>query len=524
MVATLVRLRLLVLKNSFRRSTAQLVAVIIGGLYGLVALVAVVAGLMALNFAPVELTSTIIVLAGSAAVLGWALLPLLLSGIEQTLDPARLAIYPIPLRPLMVGILLSGLVGVAGAATTIASLATALSWLRLPGVAVIALVTGALGAATCVVMSRAVTSVASGLAGGRRFREASGVLILIPLILAGPIIVAATQGLRSSADALPAVAGGLSWSPLGAVWAVPSAVALGDPVGALLRLLVALATFAVLWMVWRWGLARSLVTTDRGASRTRRQGKLGLFGILPGTAAGAIAARCLTYWFRDPRYLRQLLIIPLMPIVFWFYSSVNGSGGLFLHLSAPIVAFSLGIGMIADVSYDSTAFALHVAKAVPGRADRWGRASAMLVFGVPAVVLIGLLSAVLSGEWVMLPGLLGLSLGMLLTGAGVCAVTSARFVFPVPEPGDNPFRSRPGSNISLLGPTFAAWGVMAVLCLPEIVLFIASLITGDALWGWLGLLVGVVLSSVLLAVGVRIGGTVLDARAPELLVQLRKDA
>jgi ABC-2 type transport system permease protein len=423
----------------------------------------------------------------------------------------------------MLGMLLSGAVGVAGAATTIASLGTALPWLRSPGVALIALPTGVLGAATCIVLSRAVTSVASGLASGRRFREASGLLILVPLILAGPIVIGITTALRRSADALPAVASGLGWSPLGAAWAVPGAVAAGDPVGALLRLLIALATFGLLWIVWSWGLARSLVTPVHGSSRVRAPGRSGLFGVLPGTPAGAIAARCLTYWFRDPRYLRQLLVIPLLPALMWFYSSLNHHSSGYLFAAAPIVAFSLGIGMLADVSYDSTAFALHVSTAVPGRADRWGRAAAMLTFGLPAVALIALGSAAVDGDWLPAPGILGLALGMLLSGAAVCAVTSARFVFPVPEPGDNPFRSRPGANISLLGPTFAAWGVMAVLCLPEIVLLIVSLITREAVWGWLGLGVGVILGGVLLVVGVRIGGRVLDARAPELLQQLRKE-
>lgn len=522
MVATLVRLRLLVLRNSFRRSTSQLVAVIIGALYGAFGLIVVLGALVGLSFAPAEVATTAVVLAGSAAVLGWAVLPLLLSGVEQTLDPGHLAVYPIALRPLMMGMLLSGAVGIAGAATTIASLGTALPWLRSPGVAVVALVTGVLGAATCIVVSRAVTSIASGLASGRRFREASGLLILIPLILAGPIIIGITSGLRSSADALPSVAAGLGWSPLGAVWAVPGAVAAGDPLGALLRLLIAVATFGVLWLVWRWGLARSLVTPTRATARVRAPGKSGLFGILPGTQAGAIAARCLTYWFRDPRYLRQLLVIPLLPAIMLFYSSINHSNG-YLFAAGPVVAFALGIGMIADVSYDSTAFALHVSKAVPGRADRWGRAAAMLTFGLPAVTIISLGTAAVEGDWLPATGLLGLALGMLLSGAAVCSVTSARFVFPVPEPGDNPFRSRPGANISLLGPTFAAWGVIAVLCLPEIVLLVVSLVTREAVWGWLGLAAGVVLGVVLLVVGVRLGGRVLDARAPELLQQLRKD-
>ncbi|WP_431198052.1 hypothetical protein [Leifsonia xyli] len=142
---------------------------------------------------------------------------------------------------------------------------------------------------------------------------------------------------------------------------------------------------------------------------------------------------------------------------------------------------------------------------------------------MPAVAIITLGSVAAEGDWLPAPGLLGLTLGMLLSGVAVCSVTSARFVFPVPEPGDNPFRSRPGANISLLGPTFAAWGVIAVLCLPEVVLLVVSLVTREAVWGWLGLAAGVVLGAVLLVVGVRIGGRVLDVRAPELLQQLRKD-
>ncbi|MGH1526639.1 hypothetical protein ACRAWC_22575 [Leifsonia sp. L25] len=318
------------------------------------------------------------------------------------------------------------------------------------------------------------------------------------------------------------MATGLGWSPLGAVWAVPGAVAAGDPIGALLRLIIALATFGVLWAVWRWGLARSLVTPARASSRVRAPGKSGLFGVLPGTpgvrsrraasrtgsatratCASCSSSRCCPRSCGSTR------------------ASTTSTGYIFA--AGPVVAFSLGIGMIADVSYDSTAFALHVSKSVPGRADRWGRAAALLTFAVPAVVVVTVGAAALEGDWLPAPGLLGLSLGMLLAGVAVCSVTSARFVFPVPEPGDNPFRSRPGANISLLGPTFAAWGVIAVLSLPEIVLLVVSLVTREAVWGWLGLLAAVVLGGVLLVVGVRVGGRLLDRRAPELLQQLRKD-
>ncbi|WP_431278609.1 hypothetical protein [Leifsonia poae] len=288
MVATLVRLRLLVLRNSFRRSTGQLVAVIIGAVYGGLALVGIVIALFAFNLLGVAELRTIIVVAGSALILGWVVFPLLTSGVEQTLDPAHLAVYPIPLNQLLVGILLSGIVGIPGAVTTIAALATAGSWLRMPGIALIALIAGAIGAVTCVVASRAVTSISSGLASGRRFKEASGLLLLIPLILAGPIIIGITRGIRNSAEGLPGIAEALSWTPLGAIWAVPSSVALGDPLGALFRLLIALATLGILFVVWRWGLAKSLVTPVRGSSRIRGKGKLGLFGVFPATQRGPL--------------------------------------------------------------------------------------------------------------------------------------------------------------------------------------------------------------------------------------------
>ena len=78
------------LRNSLKRSVGQLVAVIIGALYGLFVLGMVVVGLFALNYAPVDLVRTIVVLAGSVLTLGWAILPLFFS-VEQTLDAAHLA-------------------------------------------------------------------------------------------------------------------------------------------------------------------------------------------------------------------------------------------------------------------------------------------------------------------------------------------------------------------------------------------------------------------------------------------------
>lgn len=521
MVATLVRLRLLVLRNTLRRQTAQLVVVVIGAVYGAVLLVGVVIGLFLLDLAPTSVVRAVVVLGGALVLLGWTFLPLVATGIDETLEPARLAAYPIPMRSLLVGLFLAGVLGVPGAVTTLAALATAGSWLRLPGVAVVALLCGALGAATCVVASRAAAAIGVSVATGRRFREARGLLVLVPALLAGPILLAATTGLDHVHGGLGPVVDVVSWTPVGAVWAVPSEVALGHPAGAVARLLIAVATLVVLVALWRRGLAHALVTPAHTAERTRARGRLGLIGFVRRGPALAVAARSLSYWFRDPRYLRQLVILPVLPVLLVFYSQLDHIPGLLVALG-PAVAFFLSLSIVADVSYDSTAFTLHLASGLSGAADRAGRAVAVLVFGLPATVVATVVSVAVIAPDAPLPAILGLALGMLGTGLGIGSVTSAVLVLPVPAPGDSLFRARPGANLSTALQMLLVWVVLAVLCAPEAVLLGITVATHQALTAWLTLLAGVVLGGVALTVGIRQGGRLLDRRGPELLAQLAR--
>ncbi|MCS5734997.1 transporter [Herbiconiux daphne] len=520
MVATLIALRFLVLRNSLRRSTWQLVATIIGALYGLAILGLAVVGLIFLGFAPVDLASTILILAGSALILGWILVPLVAFGIEQTLDPARLMVFPLPMNKLLVALTLAGVLGVPGIITSIATLATVATWLRSPAAAVAAVISGAVAVLICVVGSRTVAALSTSLSSKRRFRELSGILIFIPIILLGPLIAGLSQGIATSADALPGLARGLSWSPLGAAWSVPADVAIGDWGPAAAKFAIALATLALLVVVWRWSLGVALVTPPSSSAKRVAKGKTGLFGVLPATPAGAIAARSLTYWRRDPRYARQLIIVPLVPVLLWFYSNNIGSPVLF-NLTGPLIAFFLALGIYADISYDGTAFAAHIADGVRGIDDRLGRVWALAIIAVPLVVLGTVVPVALTSSWSVLPLLFGLAAAALLGGFGVVSISSARIIIPVPQAGDNPFKSAPGAGFTTALSGFATWGVSLLLVLPATVLAVLSLVFDSALLGWLTLVVGVVLGTVFLVLGLRIGGAQLDRAAPDLLVRLK---
>lgn len=521
MVATLVKLRFLLLANSLKKSPWQIVAVVLGGLYGLGLLGMIVVGLIGLSFTPESFARTVTVLAGAVVILGWTFLPLLTTGIDQTVEPSRLATFPIPVNTLLVGLTISGVLGIPGIVTSIAALATAGSWWRHPAAAVVALICAVIGVLTAVVGSRMLAALATRIGSGRRAREAKGLLLFIPLVLLGPILLGVTGLLREVADVLPTIANVISWTPFGAIWAVPADVALGDYGRAGLEFLIGLVTLGVFLLLWRWGLGRALETPARTSSVKAGTRGTGFFGIFPGTPSGAVAARALTYWIRDPRYAQSLIVIPLIPALIFFYSGLNGSLGGLVFVG-PVVALLLALSIYTDVSYDNTAFALHLQTGVSGRDDRIGRVVALAVFAVPASLILTVGSVAVTGSWSMLPGLFGIVIGTLLTGFGVSSIASGAFTFMVPAPGDSPFKAKPGGGFSLMLSNLVTWGILGVLVLPELVLAILSFTSGNQLLGWVSLIVGLGLGAVLLGVGIRVGGNLLDRRGPELLAQLQK--
>jgi ABC-2 type transport system permease protein len=519
MVAHLLRLKLTLLRNSLRRSPWQLVGLGIGALYALGIVGLGVAGLLLLRQADVGTAQTVVVLGGAAAVLGWAVIPIVASAADMTLDPARFSTYAVPMPQLLAGLALAGLIGIPGAATSLVALATVGTWSRGFLAASGALAGAILGVLTCVVLSRVVTTGTVGLANSRRFKDVSAVAFLIPLVLMGPIVAGVARGIAGSAGFVAELARFLAWTPAGAAWALGGELAAGNYGPAALKLLIALATLAGLALCWKLLLQRALVTPPYAGTAKKKTSGLGLFARVPATPTGAIVARSLTYWMRDPRYAGSLVVVPLLPVLLWFQASQSGYYGI-LQFVGPLTAFLLAWSISSDVSYDSTAFALHVSAGVRGRQDRLGRALACLVFAVPVVLVFSVVPMFVTGDWPLLPGILGLAVGVLLTGLGLSSVVSARYTMPVPLPGDSPFKKPPGNVAQTLAVQFGGMAVLLLLVSPEVALVALQLAGGGTVPGWICLVLGPVLGSVLFVAGVRLGGRWFDSRAPELLAQL----
>ena len=275
------------------------------------------------------------------------------------------------------------------------------------------------------------------------------------------------------------------------------------------------ATLAVAVLVWDRSLARALVDPPHDVA-SRRQRGLGWFGRMPGTPLGAVLARCLTYWIRDPRYALAVVAVPVFPVLF----AVLGLGSGLVLAAAPIAGFLLGWSISSDVSFDGPAYWVHVAAGVRGGVDRLGRAIAVLAIGVPVVSVMTIACAAFLHRLDAIPALLGSSFGTLTTTLGVSSVASALVVYRVRKAGENPFSTQQGAPAPAMLTQLAGWTAVGVLCAPVTVLTVMSVGGHRPGLGWVALVLGPALGTALLALGVRIGGRTLDRTGADLLRRL----
>ncbi len=522
MVATVLRLRYRILGNTLARNPWQLVGFCVGMLWALSVLgmlAAAMVGLAVTQGLPVA--RAVAVLGGSALLLGWVIGPVLIAGTDTTVDAGRLAPYPLSARQTMLALAATGATGIPGIATTLAALVTVVLWLRWPGAALAAVPCTLIAVVTCVVASRLIATLSTGLGGNRRGREVVGTVVLALLIMTGPIITGVLALLDQTAhlgDRLGQAAVVLGWTPLGAAWAVPGDVAAGDGLAAIAKLAIAIATVAVLWFVWARALDAALASPPRQSARAVKPGVLGLFGRMPTGPVGATWARSLSGWLRDPRYLRQLLIAPLFPALFAFAAGLDSA---LFAASAVVVALTLSIACYTDISYDGTAFATVLATGVRGRDDRLGRVLGEGSVGIPIVIVTAVVTTSLSGAQEHLPAVLGAALGLLLAGYAVTAVSSALIVTPVAAPGASPFQTVPGQTFLNGLLVFVVMGAIAVVAAPALIAAAIPVFSDRPELGWIALVVGVAVGAVAVAVGVIVGGQTLDRTGPELLQRIK---
>jgi ABC-2 type transport system permease protein len=103
MARLLVQLKLRLLTNALRSSTGAKVSFIISTIFAVLVAIGTFVILAALRGQSAAVDQTAAVFTVFA--FGWLILPLLAFGLDGTLDPTTLALYPLRTRPLVIGLL-----------------------------------------------------------------------------------------------------------------------------------------------------------------------------------------------------------------------------------------------------------------------------------------------------------------------------------------------------------------------------------------------------------------------------------
>ncbi|PRY01431.1 hypothetical protein [Allonocardiopsis opalescens] len=461
-------------------------------------------------------------------VASWIALPLIRFGVDETLDPTRLALLPI--RPLTaaVGLLAASATGPVPIACLLVLLGMAVGLSGGP----LSIVVGVLAAlcvfALCIVGSRAVTVSMAGLLRSRRGGDIAllaGVGVFVAFQFANIALQRASFG--DTTAFLAEFAEPLSWTPPGMAAAAITAARDGRPLASAALLAAAVGTVLLLGWWWHRLLARSLVTYDASTQSggTRRGAGFGTrIPWVSARTAGA-AARELRYAWRDPRRKANWIMALVVAGIVVF--STTGAVADAIDLQTMVLTISVtativgmqGANQFGQIGGSLWMQAVATERLDQVRADVAGVNLAIAIIGVPILVLVAAAMAVVSGEYAALPGTLAAGLAVGGVALGLANLASVYIPYRLPERRSNPFAGPSGgqgltimlgSMVSLLGTALLSTPVTyAVLNL-------------DEGYGPLLLAAGACYGAAVAWAGRRLTGRRAYARYPELLADLAR--
>lgn len=470
MVADVLSLKWTLLKAGFRRNGWQLAGFVVGLVLGGALAVGAAVGLGALRLVETGVATAVVVVVTAVISFTLFLVPLVATGMDDTLDPSRFSLLPVRSRPLVVGLALGSFVGVAGAVLLLTALGAVVGLSTSVTLAVTAVVAALLWVLLTLVLRNAAAAGITSPSTPRWVRDvamAVGILLAASSGLASNSVMAGVDSGQEMEDRLHLIADVLGWTPFGLPWAIPRAVAQGQWVDAGLRALMSVVLLVGALWVWERAVAARLVSPLESGGSGKEVSTGMLARLAPDSPAGGVMMRSLINWRRDPRYVMNFAMALLMPVLFVAPMLLQGATLTdlpFLPYVGGAVALSFAMVTMQDTSYDGSALWTHVVSGIRGVQDRWGRFLAVTTVALPVVVIACVVGAAVGGRWDQLPNGLGVSLGLLLVGAGVGQVTSALWQFPAPQPGANQFASPPGSTLATMLAmlvTTVAMGVLA---------------------------------------------------------------
>ncbi|WP_043620853.1 hypothetical protein [Nonomuraea candida] len=482
------------------------------------------AGLAALGFflmsllrlAPPDIASSLVTVLFSAFLFGWMVVPLMAFGLDDTLDPAKLALFPLGTRRMAIGMFTASVTGVWPAAMLIVTfgalvgLASGAGWLL--GVLAVLLQFG-----LCVVTSRLITTSLSSALRTRRGRDVLAVAALLVVLLSQLPNLLLNSGFRDPEAMLHQLAGVLRWTPPGMT---AHAISDGGPVALAELAFVALLVVALAWL-WIKALGRALVTPDVSTQAASVRRERGLADrLLPDGPLAAVVTKELKYFRREPRYRVGWFSAVLVTVVLAFSLSrtTEGGGGSGVPIAlAAVAALMIALQSGNAFGIDGRSLWMNAVAFGSERAlatDLAGRHLANAVVAVPLLAVIAAAAGLLVGE----PGAIAPAMlagwGTLGIALGVGSVTSVVLPYTVPERMNAFSGAAPGQGGLAFASSLGAMMGVGLLALPFVVPLLFGLTWVCALAPCYGLLAE--------TLGRRLAARIGFARTPELLAAVSK--
>ena len=412
-------------------------------------------------------------------VFGWLILPLIVFGLDATLDPAVLALFPLRTRSLAVGLMAASATGAWPLATFLGLLGVTVGLARGPAGLLIAVLAVLLEVLFCLTLARFVTTGLAGLLRSRRGKDFAALLI-IPIFglyeAFVQIVPKLTAEGKVTAGSFAGVDGWLRWIPPGLAAHAIQDASDGHLGTALLRLAPLAALIVALALLWIRSLGRALVTADtttQSAAVHAATLPLARYGV-----RGAVAARFWIYQRREPVLVVYWGIVVVIMAATSVSTIRTPAYHVALNLSAVLGAAFVGILRANTIGLTGPGFGLEAMTLSGRRAWRAYFSGQDLAVGAIAVPLLTVVSfglAAVAGH--PADGLAGMAVDLAGIGAALALanIFTAALAYPVEKRAGNP-TPRPATGYmgySVAG-TFGGLIAVALLVLPVII--------GGALW------------------------------------------
>lgn len=510
------RLKLRLLAGNLRGDTARVLGFVLTAVIaaGSALLGAALLGL--LRLAPPQVAADLVTVVFTVLLVSWTVVPLLAFGLDDTLDPARLSLLPLPAGRMAAGLFAASATGVWPVATLVVIAGAPLGLASGIGGVLLGILAVPLQFALCLVVSRLVTTALSGALRSRRGRDVLVVAALAVVLLLQLPGLLLNSDLSDPAAALHATAAVLRWTPSGMA---AHAIADGGPVG-LAELAVVALVVAAAGLLWIKALDRALVTADASTQGPAVRGGDGLLDrLLPDGPLAAVTGKELKYIRREPRYrVLWLGAIAVTGVLAFSLTSQGVAAGpgmpvMLTAMAALMITLQLGNSFGVDGrSLWMNAVATGSERGIA--IDLAGRHLANAVVAAPLLLAVAVASGVLAGApasigWALLTGF-----GMLGAGFGVGSLTSVLLPYTVPERVNAFTGAAPGQGGQALVAAFAVTAGITVVALP----FVVPLALGVFWVSVLAPLYGLLIETLGRRLAARIG----FARLPELLAAVSK--